>query len=170
MTNPAPEQTEARLQLEQPASRGRLAGERGARREATPDGVWPGGEQAKAGRPGGEREEQRPPPDAERPLASYALLGGTYAAAFGGVLVAGRRRIPERFALGDLALLALGTHKLSRLITRDRVTRPLRAPFTEVDEEDPPVELSERATGTGLRRAVGELLSCPYCLDQWIAS
>jgi Protein of unknown function (DUF1360) len=85
------------------------------------------------------------------------------------MLIASRRRLPERFSAGDLALVALGTHKLSRLIARDRVTRPLRAPFTEVQAEDPPLELRERAVGRGLRRAVGELLSCPYCMDQWIA-
>jgi hypothetical protein len=105
----------------------------------------------------------------ERPLGSYAALGTTFAGAFGGMLVACRRRLPERLSAGDLALVALGTHKLSRTIARDRVTRPLRAPFTEVQGEEPPLELRERATGSGLRRAIGELLSCPYCLDQWIA-
>lgn len=128
-------------------------------------------------RDGSFEQNQRPPHedsrdegiDDERPLASYAALSSTFVGAFGGMLIASRKRLPERFSTGDLALIALGTHKLSRTIARERVTRPLRAPFTEVQREDPPLELSERARGRGLRRAVGELLSCPYCLDQWIA-
>ncbi|MCW3067459.1 MAG: hypothetical protein JWL67_84 [Solirubrobacterales bacterium] len=106
---------------------------------------------------------------ADRSLGSYAALSATFVAAFGGMLIVSRRRLPERFSGGDLALVALSTHKLSRTIARDRVTRPLRAPFTEVQSEDPPLELKERPIGQGLRRAIGELLSCPYCLDQWIA-
>ncbi len=106
--------------------------------------------------------------DAERPLGSYAVLGATFSGAFGAFLIGARDRLPERFAAGDLALAAIATHKLSRLLARDRVTRPLRAPFTEVQREDPPLELSERPRGRGLRRALGELVSCPYCLDQWI--
>jgi Protein of unknown function (DUF1360) len=106
----------------------------------------------------------------EQPLASYVAFATVFVSAFGGLLLAARRRLPERFAECDLVLLAFATHKLSRLISRDRVTRPLRAPFTEVRGEDPPLELSERPTGSGARRALGELLSCPYCLDQWIAA
>ena len=30
--------------------------------------------------------------------------------------------------------------------------------------------MSETAHGTGLRRAVGELLVCPYCVAMWIAA
>lgn len=40
------------------------------------------------------------------------------------------RRLPERFALADLALVTVATHKLSRLVAKESVTRPLRAPFT----------------------------------------
>lgn len=31
-------------------------------------------------------------------------------------------------------------------------------------------ELEERPRGRGLRRAIGELLTCPFCLGTWIAS
>jgi hypothetical protein len=29
--------------------------------------------------------------------------------------------------------------------------------------------VEEAAKGTGLRKAVGELIICPYCLGQWVA-
>jgi hypothetical protein len=107
--------------------------------------------------------------DREHPSAPYLVLSGTFLSTCGALLLAGRDRLPERIATEDLVLLALATHKLSRVIARDRVTRPLRAPFTEVEGPDAPVELNEHARGRGLRHAVGELISCPYCLDQWIA-
>jgi hypothetical protein len=106
----------------------------------------------------------------EQPLLPYALLGTTFVSGLGALLVVARKRLPERFSPGDLILLSLVTHKLSRLISRDRVTRPLRAPFTEVTVEDKPLELEERPRGDGTQRALGELISCPYCLDQWIAA
>jgi hypothetical protein len=69
-----------------------------------------------------------------------------------------------------VALIGLGTHKLSRLLARDRVTSALRAPFTKYEGKGGPAQVEEKPRGTGLRRAVGELLVCPYCLDQWIAA
>jgi hypothetical protein len=66
-------------------------------------------------------------------------------------------------------LIGVATHKLSRLVTRERVTRPLRAPFTEVASA-PGEKLKEKATGGGMRRALGQLLTCPYCADPWIAA
>jgi uncharacterized protein DUF1360 len=104
-----------------------------------------------------------------RPLGSYALLTTIFNTAFAGALFAGRDRLPERFSVGDLALMAVGTHKLSRLIAKDRVTSAVRAPFTEPHQEGGPGEVHERPQGRGLRRALGELLTCPYCLDQWVA-
>lgn len=108
-----------------------------------------------------------PPP--ERPTGSYAVLSGVFAAVFGGGLIAGHERLPERFDAGDLALMAIGTHKLSRLLTKQRVTSTIRAPFTEDQGNAGFSEVDARPRGRGLQRAIGELLTCPYCLDQWIA-
>jgi hypothetical protein len=122
---------------------------------------------------------QAPPPslqaeqeaqNADRRLGSYALLTGTFTSAFVAMLALTHERLPDRFGAGDLALISIATHKLSRLITRDRVTRPLRAPFTDIEGDETPNELRESARGRGLTRAIGELLSCPFCLDQWIAA
>ena len=51
-----------------------------------------------------------------------------------------------------------------------RVTSAVRAPFTRFEEEGGPGEVEEQARGSGFRRAVGELLICPYCLSMWIAA
>ena len=66
-------------------------------------------------------------------------------------------------------LNGIATHKLSRLISKDKITAFARAPFTEFQEPGGPAEVEERARGDGWRRTIGELLVCPYCLGMWIS-
>src|SRR5579875_2472730 len=111
-------------------------------------------------------------PQRERPLGSYALLSGGYLAACAGFACWWARRgrpLPERPALGDLLLISVATHKLARLIAKDRVSSALRAPFTRYQHDAGPGEVDEAARGHGMRRAIGELLICPYCLSVWLA-
>jgi hypothetical protein len=111
-------------------------------------------------------------PSEHRPLGSYAGLTAAFGAALGGSLLALRasgRELPERPSAADLALAGIATHKVTRLLSRDRVTAFIRAPFTRYQEPAGHGELEEVARGTGVRLAVGELLVCPYCLAQWVA-
>jgi hypothetical protein len=91
-------------------------------------------------------------------------------AAFIAWLRASDRELPERVDPGDLALIAVATHKASRVIAKDRVTSTVRAPFTRFQGDAGPGEVDEAARGRGLHRAIGELLVCPYCLGAWISS
>jgi hypothetical protein len=113
------------------------------------------------------------PPAPERPIGGYAVTMGAYVAAVGGFAAwmrASGRRLPERVPAGDLALVAVATHKAARLISKERVTSPVRAPFTRFEGNAGPGEVSEAARGHGVRRALGELLVCPYCISLWIAT
>ena len=88
-----------------------------------------------------------------------------------GVLL--RRRghvLPERVGAADLALVTVATHKLSRLLAKDPVTSPLRAPFTRFAGTSGPAELQEKVRGTGFRRGMGALVTCPFCLAVWVAT
>ena len=106
----------------------------------------------------------------ERPLGSFVGLMGVYAAAVGissaGIVLKGNR-LPERTNLGDLALVSVASHKLSRIIAKDPVTSPLRAPFTTFKGTSGDAELEEEVRGTGPRKAMGELLTCPFCVGLW---
>ncbi len=109
----------------------------------------------------------------EMPLAGYAALVGIYNAAFIALLAAAQNsedKLPEKFNFSDLLLLGAATHKLSRIIAKDRVTSPLRAPFTEYVEPAGQSEVKEKVRGTGMQRAVGDLLTCPWCLSPWVAA
>ena len=56
------------------------------------------------------------------------------------------------------------------LITKDPVTSPLRAPFTRFEGTSGDAELGEQVRGTGLQKAIGELIGCPFCIGQWVAT
>jgi hypothetical protein len=64
----------------------------------------------------------------------------------------------------------VASHKASRLIAKDKVTSAIRAPFAEYEGSGGPGEVSERPRGRGLRRVIGELLVCPYCLGMWTSA
>jgi len=111
--------------------------------------------------------------DESVPLGSYALLIGIFNAGLAGSLLAVRlsgRELPARLAWSEIALFGAATHRLSRLLAKDKVTAALRAPFTAFEEKGGPAVVEEKARGTGFQRAIGELVLCPYCLDQWVAS
>ena len=105
-----------------------------------------------------------------RPLGSYALLTTAFNAALGGFVAARRRDLPERIEPYDLVLMGAATHKLSRLLAKDKVTSTMRAPFARYQGEAGPSEVSEEPRGRGLRLAIGELVTCPFCMGQWVAA
>ena len=112
-------------------------------------------------------------PDRERPLGSYAVLMGTFttlAAGFAAWFHRSGRELPERIDPRDLVLLTVASHKAARVVTKDRVTSAVRAPFTRFEHDAGPGEVSESARGRGLQRAIGELLVCPYCLGMWTSA
>ena len=112
------------------------------------------------------------PGDEERPLAAYGALTATFGASMAAslaVLRASGRQLPEQPRFADLMLLGIATHKVSRLVTKDRVTSFARAAFTRYQEPAGHGEVEEQPRGSGIRLAVGELLVCPYCVAQWIA-
>ena len=109
----------------------------------------------------------------EPPLTTYAAMIATYGAVLSAAVVglARRGKLPDRIPWSDLALAAAASNVLSRRITKDKITRVVRAPFTEVEGAGAPGELTEVVKAdSGPKRAVGELLACPFCLSQWTST
>jgi hypothetical protein len=112
-------------------------------------------------------------PGRERPLGTYGVLMAAFSALSAGFATWYRRsgrELPDTMGTRDLVLLSVAGHKIARLIAKDRVTSPVRAPFTRYVGNAGPGEVSEEARGRGPRRAVGELLVCPYCLSMWTSA
>ncbi len=107
-----------------------------------------------------------------RPIAGYSLLISVYSGVVAAIVVALRRsgRRFRRVGPFELVLYALATQRLARLVTKDAVTAPLRKPFTRFTGEAGLGEVNEEVVGHGLRKAVGEVLPCPFCAGQWVAT
>jgi len=67
-------------------------------------------------------------------------------------------------------MLGLATFRAGRLIAYDRVTEPLRAPVTDTVPDQYGTEQNVVAEGSGVRKAIGELVSCPTCVGTWVAA
>lgn len=109
----------------------------------------------------------------ERPLGSYLLVMLAYAAVvagLGSLVWRLRRPLPERPGWSDVLLTTLATHKIARLLSKDPVTSPLRAPFSRFAGTSGPAELEEEVRDGGPRKAIGELVTCPFCVGQWVAT
>jgi hypothetical protein len=112
----------------------------------------------------------------EQPLRGYAALIGVYVAAGATALWAsGRGRAAERtISTGDLVRISIAAHRLSRTLTKETIASPLRAPFTRLKGSGIASELNEEVRPSGRERplshAVGELLTCPFCMAQWAAT
>jgi hypothetical protein len=112
--------------------------------------------------------------DHDRPLGGYVVIMAAFAALVcgaAGLALATGRKLPAGVGPWDVLLIALATHKVSRTATKDAVTSPLRAPFTRYQETGGPAEVMEKVRHTSsLRHSIGELITCPFCLDVWIAT
>ena len=87
------------------------------------------------------------------PLRDYAGLVALFNVALAGGLAAAERSgrpLPARLTAGDVVLLSIATHKLSRLITKDRVMAFARAPFTRYQgDAERPSEVSASGASSG---------------------
>src|SRR5215210_5064887 len=109
----------------------------------------------------------------DQPLGDYLALIGIFHLVFALFLLATKgsnRSIPQRVRPGDIVLLGVATHKLGYLLSNDAVTSAIRAPFTEYLEMESPSNVEEQPRGTGLQKAIGELLICVFCVGHWIAA
>lgn len=112
-------------------------------------------------------------PDKRPPFLPYLAFMAIFGTLVSAALLVARRQdrpLPNKVSPGELLLVGTASHKLSRLLAKDKVTSPLRAPFTELEGGGGPAEFEESSRGTGLRKAIGELLICPYCLGLWVVA
>jgi hypothetical protein len=112
-------------------------------------------------------------PERETLLKGYASSLASYGVGVAALVALGAARgtrLPERIGWSDLALVGVATHRISRTLAKESVTSPLRAPFTRFRGPAGNAELHEEVTADGRLHAVGELLTCPFCLAQWIAT
>jgi hypothetical protein len=93
----------------------------------------------------------------------YAALNLAFLAALGALAAGEREERPgEGIALAELAVLGLATFAISKALVREKVTTWAREPFVAEDAHG-----QRRPRGSGMRFAVGELLTCTRCVGSW---
>ncbi|MFF3071899.1 DUF1360 domain-containing protein [Kitasatospora sp. NPDC057904] len=118
------------------------------------------------------RERTAYEPEGEQPIGGYLTVMGAYLGCVG-VLTAFARRAERPLPTPgpwDVMLTAGAVHRLSRLVAKDSVTSPVRLPFARFRGQAGPAELAEDVRGEGVRRAIGELITCPFCAGLWIST
>ncbi|HDX9577767.1 TPA: DUF1360 domain-containing protein [Bacillus pseudomycoides] len=70
-------------------------------------------------------------------------------------------------------IFSFAVFRLTRLFVYDKITSFIRAPFIEelqITEPDGTVSTYTKIKGTGLRKWIGELLSCYWCTGVWASA
>lgn len=98
-------------------------------------------------------------------LSDYATTSLVYGVLAGSVALLASRRLedPAPGDPADLVLYGAATAGLARVLSHEKVTEWVRAPFM-VETAD-----GRRPRGSGKRYLVGELLGCTRCLGSWSA-
>jgi hypothetical protein len=108
----------------------------------------------------------------DQPLAAYATLMSLYGIAFAGFVYAVKKgdvTLVDHCSLSDILLVGIAAHQLTRIIALDEVTSAARSPFTVYEGPgDIPSEVKEHPRGKGMQKAIGTLISCPFCLAPWV--
>ncbi len=94
--------------------------------------------------------------------APYAALSAVFWAGLLTAARAGRERLAEPTSTADVLALGLAGAKIGSIVAEDRVAVFLRRPFAAG-----PAAL--QPAGEGLRRAIGELVTCSHCASLWAA-
>lgn len=98
----------------------------------------------------------------------YALINLTYLSLLAAAVALSLRRertgdeaIPGR----ELPVLGMATFALAHVLAKEKVSTWIREPFVEESGDHRPM----RPEGSGLRHAVGELITCTRCVGGWCA-
>jgi hypothetical protein len=104
-------------------------------------------------------------PAAATEPSDYGALNAAYLALLGATVAAARRRPAADTAIpsAELVPLGLATFALSKVVAREKIGTWMRERFVEEDADHNP----RGPRGRGLRRAVGELVTCTRCVGAW---
>jgi hypothetical protein len=113
--------------------------------------AWPGSASTPAGPTGPE---------------DYALINFVYLTGLAAVAaLAGRSGQGDGVPLRELPVIGIAAFAAADVLAKQKVTTWLREPFVEEGADHKPL----RPEGSGLRYALGELVTCTRCVGAWCA-
>jgi hypothetical protein len=107
---------------------------------------------------------QDSPQEAEQATpVDYAAINALWISLAAGIAVAAHGRASrDPIQNRELVPMAAATFAISKAVARERIGTWVREPFVEQDE-------GQRPKGRGIRRAIGELVTCTRCVGTWSA-
>jgi hypothetical protein len=109
-----------------------------------------------------EREQRRD--DTPTSASDYLAVNAVYGALIATVLISTRHRHHRDPISGkELIPISAATFALSKVIAREKIGTWMREPFVEIEHGE------RKPRGQGLRRVVGELVTCTRCVGAWSA-
>jgi hypothetical protein len=100
--------------------------------------------------------------------ATYVTLIGVFTTLLG--VLSFKKGREWRLKPFDLVLLSLSAFRAGHLIAYDKVAEPLRHPFTETQQDPSGAGDTVVPKGTGVQKALGELVACPTCVGTWVGA
>jgi hypothetical protein len=101
--------------------------------------------------------------EGETTAGDYAALNALWLSLAGGVIAASRGRASkDPIKNRELIPMAAATFALSKAVARERIGTWVREPFVDQSE-------GQKPKGRGMRRAIGELVTCTRCVGTWSA-
>ena len=81
-------------------------------------------------------------------------------------------RLPTSIGPFELVLLGLAAARLTDIISTDQIMEWLRRPFVKMETTEIAGHEVQTRTGRGrgLKKVLGDLLSCPWCVGVWVAA
>jgi uncharacterized protein DUF1360 len=109
-----------------------------------------------------ESEQRRD--DTPTAASDYLAVNAVYGALVATVLFSTRKQYARDPISGrELLPITAATFALSKVIAREKIGSWMREPFVEMDQGE------RKPRGRGLRRVVGELVTCTRCVGAWSA-
>ncbi len=103
--------------------------------------------------------------------ATYSALSTIFLGSFAAFAFYQRRGRKEfRPSALELVQLAFASYRLGRMVAYDKVFEPYRHPFAKTIPDPTGAGETTAPRGTGVRHAIGELLTCPICAGTWISA
>ncbi|MGZ4276534.1 MAG: DUF1360 domain-containing protein [Solirubrobacteraceae bacterium] len=94
----------------------------------------------------------------------YAALSAGWGALMGALLLASRDKGEEPVQAAEVLPIGLATFAVAKLVAKEKVDAWVREPFVEEHPDG-----RRQPKGSGMRYAVGEMLTCTRCVGVWSA-
>lgn len=100
------------------------------------------------------------------------VLASTFIGVFGlfAFLLSTKKVKTVKLTAYDVMALVFSTLRIGRMMAFDKVFEPFRSPVAVTKPDESGAGDTTAPKGSGIRRSLGELMTCPICAGTWVAA